>query len=86
MKILRFLMWIENHLLNYPDISIKTIKMFMDKFSMNLSEKELERYKLDLQLISEITSKQITIDSIVSNAKIENLENELNNIKMDDID
>ncbi len=85
MKILRFLNWIQNHLVNYPDISLKTIKMFMDNFSGCLSANEIERYRLSLQLISEITSKQITIDEIVFNAKVENLENDLNGLK-DDID
>ena len=85
MKILRFLKWIQNHLVNYPDISLKTIKMFMDNFYSCLSVNESERYRLSLQLISEITSKQITIDEIVFNAKVENLENDLNGLK-DDID
>ena len=81
MKILRFLIWIQKYLLNYPDVYIKTVKMFIDNFAGFLSKKEMERYIIQLQIISEITSKQITIDTIVLNAKVKNLDNELNNLK-----
>ena len=84
MKVQKFLIFVKNHLVNYPDVSLKTVKMFMDKFKSCLSEKETERHKLELQVVNELTSKQITIDSIVHNAKVEHYENQLNGIKKKD--
>lgn len=85
MKIERFLKWIQDKLLNYPDISINTVKMFVDKFYSCLSENERERksIKLIIQIITELTLKQITIDSFVKEIVIENLTEQLNNIKDD---
>lgn len=84
MKIQKFLKWIQEQLLNYPDISLKTIKMFLDGFYGCLSMKEIERNRNNLQIISELTLKQITLDSVVNNVKYENLENQLNNLKKND--
>lgn len=86
MKIEKFLKWIQNKLLNYPDIDFKTVKMFVDKFSIMLSELEHQRNYLLINTIREFTLKQITIDSFVLNSKIEILDNELNNLKGDDKD
>ena len=85
MKIEKFLKWIQDKLLNYPDISISTVKMFVDKFYSCLSEKERERkpIRLIIQIITELTLKQITIDSFVKEIVIENLTKQLNNIKDD---
>ena len=82
MKIQRFLVWIQEHLLNYPDISLKTIKMFLDNFTGCLSAKEIERNRNNLQIISELTLKQISLDTIVDNHKYINLEKQLNNLKI----
>lgn len=86
MRIERFLNWIQNRLLNYPDISFTTVKMFIDKFFDCLSEKEKERWKIHIQMIKEFTSKQITLDTIVLDNKINNLNNELDLLKQDDIE
>jgi hypothetical protein len=83
MKIERFLKWIQDKLLNYPDISFITAKIFIDKFYDCLSDKEKVRYKLQLQTIKEFSLKQISIDSFVKEIVIENLTDELNNIKDD---
>ena len=83
MKIQRFLVWIQEHLLNYPDISLKTVKMFLDNFTGCLSAKEIERNQNNLQIISELTLRQISLDTVVNNIKYENLENQLNNLKDD---
>lgn len=86
MKIERFLKWIQEKLLNYPDIDFKTVKMFVDKYYSCLSEKEKERknIKLLIQIITNLTLKQITIDSFVRDIVVENLTNQLNDIKKDD--
>jgi len=84
MKIQKFLIWIQDKLLNYPDISFFTVKMFIDKFKKCLSNKEIESNNLRLQIISELSLKQISIDSFVQNIVIENLTDELNNIKEND--
>lgn len=81
MKIEKFLNWILDKMLNYPDISFCTVKIFIDKFNSCLSKRERERWILPIQMIKEFTSKQITIDSFVQDIKIENLSNELNNLK-----
>lgn len=84
MKIERFLKWIQDKLLNYPDISYITTKIFIDKFYSCLSDKEKERHRLQLQTIKEFSLKQISIDSFVKDIVVENLTEQLNNIKDDD--
>lgn len=83
MKIEKFLIWIQDKMLNYPDIDFKTIKMFIDKFHCYMSKKEKERWSTMIQMIKEFTSKQISIDSFVHNEKIKHLYNELNELKKD---
>lgn len=84
MKLEKFLIWIQDKLLNYPDISITTVQFFINKFYECLSNKERERYKLQVQIIKDITLKQISIDSLLSNHVIDKLDNELNELKNDD--
>ena len=86
MKLEKFFKWIQFNLVNYPDISFKTVKMFIDKFYDCLSKKEKERWKLQYQIISEFSLKQISLDSFVSKDKIIKLDNELNNLKKDNND
>lgn len=81
MKIDRFLNWIQDQMLNYPDICFKTLKMFMDKFYACLSTKQQKRWSIEIEMIREFTSKQLTIDETVLIIKTKNLEKELNNIK-----
>lgn len=84
MKLERFFTWIQDQLLNYPDISFPTVKLFIQEFFNCLSEKEKERYKINYRMISEFTLKQITIDYYVKETIIDNLNNELLKIKNDD--
>lgn len=81
MKIEKFLNWILDKMLNYPDISFCTVKIFIDKFNSCLSKRERERWCLPIQMIKEFTSKQITIDTFVNNAKVKNLSKELKKLK-----
>ena len=81
MKIEKFLNWILNKMLNYPDINFCTVKIFIDKFNTCLSKRERERWCLSIQMIKEFTSKQITIDTFVNNAKVKILSKELEKIK-----
>lgn len=81
MKLEKFFDWILDKLLNYPDISLSTVKMFIDKMYRCLSEKERKRWLLKYQMISEFTLKQLSIDSINSTLKINSLEKELNEVK-----
>lgn len=83
MKLEKFLIWIQDKLLNYPDISITTVQFFINKFYECLSNKERERYKLQVQIIKDITLKQISIDSLLSNHVIDKLDIELNELKND---
>ncbi len=84
MKLEKFLTWIQDKLLNYPDISFPTVKLFIQEFYNCLSEKEKERYIINYRMISEFTLKQITLDYYVKETVIDNLINELNNVKKDD--
>ena len=85
MKIEKFLVWITNKMLNYPDISFKTVKIFIDKFQDCLSNVQKERFSLQIQIIKEFSLKQISLDCFVHNEKIKLLDNELNNLKENDI-
>ena len=84
MKLEKFIKWIQFNLLNYPDISFKTVKMFMDKFEICLSNKERIRWSTQIQIIREFSLIQISLDTFVKNTITENLMNELNNIQKDD--
>ena len=84
MKLEKFFKWIQFNLLNYPDISFKTVKMFIDKFYDCLSKKEKERWKLQYQIISEFSLKHISLDTVVQNAIAENLNNKLDKIQKND--
>lgn len=81
MKIEKYLNWIEQKLLNYPDIHLITLKMLIDGFKQHLSKKELQKFSLHIDIIREITSKQISLDSFVNQEKTKLLEQELNNHK-----
>lgn len=81
MKIERFLTFILSKMVNYPDISFKTLKMFIDKFECYLSKKEKERYMVQIQLIKEFSLKQISLDSFVEQEKANHLEKQLNTLK-----
>lgn len=83
MKIEKFLKYIQHKLLNTPDISFLTIKLFIQEFYKCLSEKEQIRYITDCQIISEFSLKQISIDTIINQSKVENFEITLNNLKND---
>jgi len=76
-KIQRFLECVVDKLLNYPDIDLTTLKLFIDKFAKCLSKNEKERNSLLLQMIMEHTSKQMTIDSVVHREKTKQLDNQL---------
>lgn len=81
LKIQKFLIWIQDNLLNYPDISVITVKMFIDKFNVCLSIKERENNKLILQIISELSLKQISIDTTINNINYDKLQKEYNKLK-----
>jgi len=83
MKIQRFLIWIQDTLLNYPDISFTTVKRFIQGFKSCLSKKELQSFNnsILLEAINDMTLKQISLDRAVLNSKINNLDIELNNLK-----
>lgn len=83
MKIEKFLKTVQHKLLNYPDINLITLKLFIQEFYNCLSKKEQIRFMTDCQIINELTSKQLSLDSIVNNIKNNNLEIELNNLKND---
>jgi len=81
MKIERFLIWIQEKMLNYPDIDAKTLKMFIQEFNKCLSKNERERWWILIQTINEITSKQITIESFILQDNIKKLDDQLNKLK-----
>lgn len=84
MKLQKFLIWIQETLLNYPDISFSTTKIFIQEFYNCLTDKEKERNRLILQIINEMTLKQISLNSAILNSRINNFDNDLNKLKKDD--
>jgi len=81
MKIEKFLNKIQKDLLHSPDIHLRTVKRFIQYFECCLSKKEMERWKITIQMISEFTLKQISLDTCVNNSIRENLEVDLHNLK-----
>lgn len=81
MKIERFLTWIQEKMLNYPNIDFTTIKMFINEFNKCLSKNERERWSLTIQMINELTSKQLTINEIIYREKTKQLDNQLIELK-----
>ena len=81
MKIQKHLIWIQNKLLNYPDISFKTVKMIIDNFKKCMRDDEIKINSLILQTISELSLQQISIDSFIQDVKVNNFEKKLNNLK-----
>lgn len=81
MKIERFLKWIQNKLINYPDIDFSTVKMFIQEFNKCLSKKERERWQVPIQLIQEFSLKQITINESVKRIKETGLSQAINRVE-----
>lgn len=81
MKIERFLDWVQKQLLYYPDVSLQTVKLFINRFSECLSKKEHEQHWLAIKIIMEFSNKQITINSFETREIAKKLEAELNNHK-----
>jgi len=81
MKFEKFLNWIQKQLLFYPDIHLATVKMFVNKFIQCLSDKEKEKYIIELNMIDKFTNKQITIDKLVLKNNIKLFDKELDDIK-----
>lgn len=81
MKIEKFLTWIQEKMLYYPNIDFATIKMFISQFNKCLSKNERERWSLTIQIINELTSKQLTIDEIIHREKTKQLDNQLIQLK-----
>lgn len=68
-KIKAFLVWIQNTLLNRPDVKISTVIMFIQEFSNCLSNTERKRVSVELQTISQLGLKQITIEGFMEGLK-----------------
>jgi len=83
MKIQRFLIFVQDTLLSTPDISIKTMRLIIDKFESCLSERERENEitMLILRVIKEVSLKQISLKEMNHRLITDNLETELNNLK-----
>lgn len=83
MKIHRFLIFVQNTLLNKPDISISTIKQLINKFEscLSITESRNETTFLLLRVIKEIGIKQISLKEMNDRIIFDKLENELNGLK-----
>ena len=55
--------------------------MFIQEFSNCLSDVERNRVSIQLQIISQLSLKQITIEGFIDNIKTDNLENDLKELK-----
>lgn len=81
MKIQKFLENIQIELLNRPNIDLNTLKLIFYEFQNCLSNKELNRWNKDLNLILELSTKQISLDLLANQLKNKKLESELNKIR-----
>lgn len=81
MKIQKFLENIQIELLNRPNIDLNTLRLIFYEFQDCLSDKEQKRWNNDLNLILELSTKQISLDILANKLKNKSLESELNNIK-----
>ena len=80
-RIKAFLEWIQNTLLNRPDVKVSTIIMFIQEFSNCLNDVERNKVSLQLEIISHLSLKQITIDGFIDDMKTKVLEKDLKKIK-----
>lgn len=81
MKIGKFLDLVQSVLLVSDDVDIKTVKRFIQLFNQCITMKEKDRYWIAIQMISEFSLKQISIDQFIASNKIKKLETKLNKIK-----
>jgi len=81
LKIGKFLDLIQTVLLVNNDTDIKTVKMFIQIFNQCITMKERDRYWIAIQMISEFSLKQISLDNFVNKEKLKILENNLEQIK-----
>jgi len=81
MKTRKFIRWVLDKLLHYPDIHLPTVQMFMDKFQECLSPPDQKQFGNDVEAIRRMTSTQLTLDTSILRAKTKNYERELNEIK-----
>jgi len=82
-KINKFLIFFQNTLLNYPDISINTMRRIIKEFENCLSDKEIERETtfLLLRVINEIGIKQISMKTTIEKINYDKLQAEYNKLK-----
>ena len=71
-KIKKFLTWVQDTLLNSPEVKISTVIMFIQEFNNCLSDTERYRVSTELQIISQLSLKQITIDGFIDDLKTKN--------------
>lgn len=55
--------------------------MFIQEFSNCLSDVERNRVQTQLEMISQFSLKQITINGFIDNSKVESFDAELNELK-----
>lgn len=81
MKIQKFLNNIQNTLLYKPDVKVSTIVMFIQEFSRCLSDTERNRVSEQIEMICQLSLKQITIDGFIDDMKTEVLTKDLKKLK-----
>ncbi len=83
MKIQRFLIFVQDTLLNYPDISISTIRKIIKKFENCLSNTEAKNKttSLLLRVINEIGIKQVSLESSINKINYNELQLEYDKMK-----
>ncbi len=81
LKIEQFLKSISEKVQYNTEIHLPTLKLVLKLFYKFLSEKQKIRWKLTVDMLTSITSTQISLDKALSKIKTDTLENELNNLK-----
>lgn len=81
MKYKYFMKFLKKMILYTPDIDLYTAKTIISNFYTALNDSERTIIGLDLESILTTMNKQISLDSIVDNIKVENLKNQLETLK-----
>lgn len=81
MKFKKFLRIMEDIILKYPDIDLKTLKIVIDEFYYCLSDTQKDLYYFDYELIKNKHTFQKSLDQILSDIKIQKLQTDIDLFK-----
>jgi len=81
MKIQKFLNTMAEKVQYHPEIHLPTFKLILNSFYSFLSNKQKERWKLTIQILTSFTTVQQTLHQSLNSIKTNELEKQLNKLK-----